>query len=83
MPRKDGREVLREIKLSPELRRIPVVVLTTSQADTDIEGIYELGANSFITKPVRFDGLVNVMRLLGQYWFKVVELPGAKLHAYD
>ena len=75
MPRKDGREVLRDIRAHSELRRIPVVVLTTSKADTDIERVYELGANSFISKPIQFDGLVNVMRMLGQYWFKTVELP--------
>ena len=78
MPRKDGREVLREIKATSELRRIPVVVLTTSKADTDIEGIYELGANSFISKPVQFEGLVNLMRLLGQYWFSTVALPATR-----
>jgi CheY-like chemotaxis protein len=78
MPRKDGREVLREIKADPELRRIPVVVLTTSKADTDIGMLYDLGANSFITKPFRFDALVQVMRAIGDYWFGVVELPGAK-----
>jgi len=78
MPRKDGREVLREIKASPELRRIPVVVLTTSRADTDIERIYELGANSFISKPVQFEGLVNLMQLLGRYWFDTVALPATK-----
>ena len=77
MPKKDGREALREIKAEPELRRIPVVILTTSRADTDIEQIYELGANSFITKPVSFDALVNVMRSVGQYWFETVELPGS------
>jgi CheY-like chemotaxis protein len=75
MPRKDGREVLREIRAHADLRRIPVVVLTTSRADTDIERIYELGANSFISKPVQFDGLVGLMRLLSQYWFQTVELP--------
>jgi CheY-like chemotaxis protein len=78
MPRKDGREVLREIKASPELRRIPVVVLTTSRADTDIERIYELGANSFISKPVQFEGLVNLMDLLGRYWFDTVALPATR-----
>jgi CheY-like chemotaxis protein len=78
MPRMDGREVLREIKATPSLRCIPVVVLTTSKADTDIERLYELGANSFITKPVRFDALVNVMKALGQYWFETVELPVLK-----
>jgi CheY-like chemotaxis protein len=75
MPRKDGREVLRDIRGNAELRRIPVVVLTTSKADTDIERVYELGANSFISKPVQFDGLVNLMRMISQYWFKTVELP--------
>ena len=75
MPRKDGREVLREIKSNSQLRSIPVVVLTTSGADTDIEGIYQLGANSFISKPVQFEQLVNLMRLLGQYWLNVVKLP--------
>jgi CheY-like chemotaxis protein len=77
MPKKDGREALREIKTSRELRRIPVVVLTTSQVDTDVGQIYDLGANSFITKPVSFDALVNVMRTLGQYWFEIVELPNS------
>lgn len=75
MPRKDGREALREIKSTPELRRIPVVVFTTSKADTDIGQIYDLGANSFISKPVSFEALVNVMRLLGQYWCSTVRLP--------
>jgi two-component system, response regulator len=75
MPKKDGREALREIKADPELRKIPVVVLTTSNADTDISRIYELGANSFITKPVTFEQLVNVMKILGSYWFEIVELP--------
>jgi len=75
MPVKDGREVLREIKSSPSLRQIPVVVLTTSHADTDIELIYQLGANSFITKPVRYESLVGVMRILSQYWLQTVELP--------
>jgi CheY-like chemotaxis protein len=75
MPKKDGREALREIKADPELRKIPVVVLTTSKADTDIGCIYELGANSFISKPVSFDSLVDVMKILGRYWFEIVELP--------
>ncbi len=78
MPRMDGREVLAKIKADPALRRIPVVVLTTSRADTDIARIYELGANSFISKPVRFEALVNVMKALRLYWFETVELPGAK-----
>ncbi len=75
MPKKDGREALREIKAHPDLRKIPVVVLTTSKADTDISEIYDLGANSFISKPVTFDSLVNVMKVLGNYWCEVVELP--------
>ncbi len=78
MPRKDGREALREIKADAELRRIPVVVFTTSKAGTDIGGMYELGANSFISKPIQFDALVNVMRILGQYWFSTVELPAPR-----
>jgi len=75
MPLKDGREALREIKSHDSLRRIPVVVFTTSRADTDIALIYSLGANSFITKPVRYETLVEVMRTIGQYWLKTVELP--------
>ncbi|HZI17788.1 MAG TPA: response regulator [Pyrinomonadaceae bacterium] len=76
MPRKDGREALLEIKQDPELRKIPVVVLTTSQAEEDIYRTYDLGVNSFITKPVMFESLVNVMKTLGKYWFEIVELPG-------
>ena len=69
---------LREIKADPALRKIPVVVLTTSKADTDIGRIYELGANSFISKPVSFESLVDVMKILGRYWFEIVELPVKK-----
>jgi CheY-like chemotaxis protein len=75
MPRKDGREALREIKSDPSLRQIPIVVLTTSKAEEDIYRTYDLGVNSFITKPVTFEGLVAVMRGLGRYWFEIVELP--------
>src|SRR5437660_11467420 len=75
MPRKDGREALREIKADPNLRRIPVIVLTTSKAEEDIYRTYDLGANSFITKPVTFEGLVSVMRDIGRYWIEIVELP--------
>lgn len=75
MPRKDGREALTEIKADPDLRRIPVVVLTTSKAEEDIYRTYDVGANSFITKPVSFDGLVSVMRDIGRYWIEIVELP--------
>jgi CheY-like chemotaxis protein len=75
MPRKDGREALREIRDHPDLKSIPVVIFTTSRAETDIKLVYELGANSFITKPVQFDALVNTLSLLARYWLGVVELP--------
>jgi len=75
MPRKDGREALKEIKADPELRSIPVIVLTTSKAEEDIYRTYDLGVNSFITKPVNFESLVAVMKALGKYWFEIVELP--------
>ena len=75
MPRKDGREALREIKSDPVLRRYPVVVLTTSHAEEDIVRSYELGVNSFISKPVTFPGLLDAVRVLGRYWFEIVELP--------
>ncbi|MBA4156820.1 MAG: response regulator [Gemmatimonadetes bacterium] len=78
MPRKDGREALSEIKADPELRRIPVVILTTSKAEEDIFRTYDVGANSFITKPVTFEGLVEIIRALGHYWFSVVEIPTAR-----
>jgi CheY-like chemotaxis protein len=75
MPRKDGRQALQEIKADPDLRSIPVVVLTTSKAEEDVLRTYDLGANSFITKPVTFEGLVEIIRALGNYWFRVVQLP--------
>jgi Response regulators consisting of a CheY-like receiver domain and a winged-helix DNA-binding domain len=75
MPRKDGREALREIKASPQLRHIPVVVLTTSKAEEDIVRSYELGVNSFIIKPVTFGGFVEAVKVLGRYWFELVKLP--------
>lgn len=75
MPRKDGREALKEIKSDPELRRIPVVVLTTSDTEEDIVRSYDLGVNSFIKKPVTFTGMVEIMKALGDYWFQIVELP--------
>lgn len=77
MPRMDGREALAEIKAHPCLRTIPVVVLTTSKAEEDIYRSYELGASSFIVKPVTFAGLVEAMKALGRYWLEIVELPGA------
>ena len=75
MPRKNGREALAEIKTHAELKRIPVVILTTSQADEDIRLGYDLGASSYITKPVSFEGLVTVMQNLGNYWLEIVRLP--------
>lgn len=75
MPKKDGREALREIKSDPALRRIPVVVLTTSKAEEDIVRTYDLGVNSFVSKPVTFEGLAAVMQTLADYWFDLVRLP--------
>lgn len=75
MPRMDGREALKELKSDPELRDIPVVVFTTSKAEEDIVRSYQLGVNSFITKPVNFENLIQVMQALGKYWFEIVELP--------
>ncbi|GHA57168.1 response regulator [Pontibacter akesuensis] len=75
MPKKDGREALKEIKSDEYLRLIPVVVLTTSKAEEDILRTYDLGVSSFITKPVTFASLVDVMKTLSKYWFEIVELP--------
>jgi CheY-like chemotaxis protein len=75
MPKKDGREALAEIKSDEALRQIPVVVLTTSNDEADIFRTYDLGVNSFITKPVTFAGLVKVMRTWTRYWFEIVDLP--------
>jgi CheY-like chemotaxis protein len=75
MPKMDGRKALEMIKADPALRKIPVVVLTTSQAEEDIVRSYKLGANSFITKPVNFENLVQLMESLKRYWLEIVELP--------
>jgi len=75
MPRKDGREALKELKSDPDLKGIPVVILTTSQQEEDMVKGYGLGAASFITKPVNFEGLVDLMKALGKYWVDFVELP--------
>jgi two-component system response regulator len=75
MPKMDGREALREIKSDTRFRKIPVIVLTTSKAEEDIIRTYELGVNSFISKPVTFEELVEVTRQIGRYWFGIVELP--------
>ena len=81
MPKKDGREALAEIKSNASLRKIPVIVLTTSKAEEDIFRSYDLGVNSFITKPVTFDGLVEAMSVFTQYWFEIVALPADGSHA--
>jgi CheY-like chemotaxis protein len=78
MPRKDGRTVLKEIKSDPDLRQIPVVVLTTSKADEDVYKSYDLGVNSYIVKPVTFEALVDILQTLEKYWFEIVELPPNK-----
>jgi CheY-like chemotaxis protein len=78
MPKKDGREALKEIKADPSLRKIPVVILTTSGEEEDILKTYDLGANSYIRKPVGFEALVKIIDTLGTYWFQVVELPSVK-----
>ena len=75
MPRKDGRTALREIKASPILQRIPIVILTTSKAEEDIVRTYNLGVNSFICKPVTFGSLVEIVKTVGRYWIEIVALP--------
>ena len=77
MPKMDGREALKVIKEDPSLRDIPIVVLSTSRFDQDIVRSYQLGVNSFISKPVTFSGLVEAMNVLGRYWMEIVELPPA------
>ncbi|MGI9449151.1 MAG: response regulator [Geminicoccaceae bacterium] len=83
MPKKDGRETLRELKADPELCRIPVIVLTTSEAEEDILKSYGLGVSSFITKPVSFEGLVDAVRVICQYWIQIVALPPECLNRRD
>lgn len=75
MPRKDGREALQEIKSDPDLRSIPIVVLTTSNSDVDIQQSYDAGVNAYITKPARFADMVDAFRVLHKFWFEVVRLP--------
>ena len=75
MPKMDGREALKLIKENPVLKRIPIVVLTTSKAEEDIYRTYNLGVNSFVTKPVTFGSLVTIVKEIGRYWFEIVELP--------
>jgi CheY-like chemotaxis protein len=75
MPRKDGREVLEEMREDPELRRIPVVVLTSSEAEEDVVKSYELSANAYLTKPVDFQGFVDIIERIEEFWFSVVKMP--------
>lgn len=75
LPKKDGREVLAEIKADPQLRRIPVVVLTTSQAEQDILRTYDLGANCYVTKPVDLDQFLHVVQSIESFWLTIVQLP--------
>jgi len=75
MPRKDGREVLQDIKSDDDLRRIPVVVMTSSQAEEDIVQSYDLHANAYVTKPIDFDGFLDVVGSLEDFWLSVVKMP--------
>lgn len=78
LPRKDGREVLMEMQADFHLKQIPVVVLTTSEADEDILKSYQVGANAYVTKPVGLEGLTKVVNLLEEFWFTIVKLPPHK-----
>lgn len=80
MPRKDGREALREIKKDPKLKNLRVIILTTSKAEEDIHKSYDLSASSYITKPVTFAALLDVIKALGKYWLEIVELPNGGGH---
>lgn len=75
MPRKDGKETLQEIKAEPSLRSIPVVILTTSEAETDIVKCYDLGANCYITKPISFEAFTKVVAMIEEFWFTIVRMP--------
>ncbi len=75
LPKKDGREVLAEVKADADLRRIPVVILTTSQAEEDIQQSYDLHANAFISKPVDFEQFIHVIKTIEAFWFTTVKLP--------
>jgi CheY-like chemotaxis protein len=81
MPKMDGREALREIKSDLQFRPIRVIIMTTSKAEEDILRAYDLSAASYITKPVTFDGLIDVIKTLGKYWLEIVELPDNGDHA--
>jgi CheY-like chemotaxis protein len=75
MPKKDGREVLKEIKQHPELKKIPVIIFTTTKNENEIRRSYELGANTYVVKPVSFDGLVKVIQEIRSYWFNTASIP--------
>ena len=83
MPKKDGWKALQEIRNNPALRRIPIVILTTSKAAQDVDRSYDLGVNAFITKPVTLTGLVEVVTTLGKYWFEIVNLPTDYTRKHD
>ena len=78
MPLKDGREALEEVKADPELRHIPIIVLTTSKSEDDILSSYGLGASSYIVKPISLDRLMRVVNSIGEYWVQIVEMPDAE-----
>lgn len=78
LPRYDGREVLREVKDDPDLRHIPVIVLTTSQAEEDVLRSYQLHANAYVTKPVDFDGFIEAIKQIDHFFVSVVQLPGGR-----
>jgi two-component system, chemotaxis family, response regulator Rcp1 len=78
LPRKSGREVLLEVKSDPELKRIPVLVMTTSRADQDISRVYSLNANCYITKPMELDEFLRIVRSIEDFWLKTVALPGTR-----
>lgn len=77
MPRKDGREALAEIKSDPELRHLPVIVMTTSRSPDDVAVTYDIGANSYVAKPILYEELLEVLQTLGRYWLEVVDLPSS------
>jgi CheY-like chemotaxis protein len=76
LPKKDGRAVLAEVKTDPDLRRIPVVVLTTSRSEEDVMQAYDMHANAYVTKPVNLDQFMRIVALIDEFWLKVVTLPG-------
>jgi CheY-like chemotaxis protein len=80
LPKLNGIDALQAIKADPDLRRIPIVILTSSKSEVDIRRSYELGASSYLTKPMTFELLVEAVNTLGEYWFDIVELPPANTH---